>query len=91
METIKNIKVYHDLFELFDENTTREEWDALSDGIKHALEFMDAFESFEYALINYDTVLVLESGDVSGEPQPLEEFKKETINYIIEEGLDYED
>lgn len=91
MEKINNIMHYSSAWDVFDENTTRAQWEAIPEDVREALHHVDDFEPYSYVLVNTDTVYVVDSinGDVLN-TESLKEFMQHTIEYITE-GLDYED
>ena len=91
MENINNIMHYSSAWNVFDENTTRAQWEAIPEDVREALQHVDDFEPFAYILVNGDTVYTVDSfnGDVL-QVETLEEFMQRTIEYITED-LDNED
>lgn len=86
MGTITSINYYSSAWKVFDENTTRAEFDAIPADVIDAIKHVDDFEPYAYVLINGATIHVIDSfnGDVFN-TLPLEEFKAETIKYAMED------
>ena len=87
IETIKDIKsIYHysSCYELLDENTDREFWEAhdFDEDDICFLRHFDDFEGYVYYVINYEYVLITLCEDVSGDVMTLDEFINATLRAL---------
>ena len=88
MENIKSIYNFETSYQLLSETFGVDVFDDLSEDERNFLECVDDFESVTFYVVNDDTVIVCDSmsGDVSGNPVPLEEFKRNLFNMAREEA-----
>jgi hypothetical protein len=85
MENINSILRFCNAYELIKE-ASGFDLSELSEEETDFLESMNEYECFSFYLINDETVVVCDgfSGDVSGNAMNIEDFTRETINYVLE-------
>ena len=92
-ENIKSILHFSNAYELLEDAGDIEILSELSEEEEDFLRSIDDYEPLSFFLINDDTVIICDSinGDASGHPMSIQDFQRETINYVKESCGGYEE
>lgn len=93
MENIKTILHFNNAYELLEEIGDIEILSELSEDETDFLRSINDYEPLSFFLLNDDTVIICDSinGDVSGHSMSIQDFQRETINYVKESCGEYEE
>ena len=83
-ENVKSISVYNSAYDLLD-SVDPAYFPCLVDDMTTFFEHFDDFEGLKYYLLNHETIIVTESGDVQGDPMTVEEFYQRIVDLYYEE------